>query len=113
MPPDAAQADRVFARRTEAVTEARAPDLQAQPRRSAFEGNIVVIEQAQGLVVVDAGGSPASGRAAVAEIRKLSGKPVRFLIYTHYHGDHNLGAGAFRAAWPGVTIISTAKTGRT
>jgi glyoxylase-like metal-dependent hydrolase (beta-lactamase superfamily II) len=110
MPPNAAQADKVFARRTEAVTERVHLIYKPNPTDPPFEGNIVVIEQAQGLVVVDAGGSPSSGRAAVAEIRKLSGKPVRFLIYTHYHGDHNLGAGAIRAAWPGVTIISTAKT---
>jgi glyoxylase-like metal-dependent hydrolase (beta-lactamase superfamily II) len=110
MAPDAAQADRVFARRTEAVSERVHLIYKPNPADPPFEGNIVVIEQTQGLVVVDAGGSPAAGRAAVAEIRKLSGKPVRFLIYTHYHGDHNLGAGAFRAAWPGVTILSTAKT---
>lgn len=75
-----------------------------------FEGNTVVIEQAEGLVVVDAGGSPASGRAIVAEIRKLSTKPVTWLVYTHYHGDHNLGAGALKAAWPGLTIVSTQRT---
>jgi glyoxylase-like metal-dependent hydrolase (beta-lactamase superfamily II) len=70
----------------------------------------VVIEQSDALVVVDAGGAPASGEAAVAEIRKLSKKPVKALIITHWHGDHNLGAGAFRAAWPQLKIISTART---
>jgi glyoxylase-like metal-dependent hydrolase (beta-lactamase superfamily II) len=108
--PDPAQAPQVFARQTEAVTDRvhliYKPDAVTPP----FEGNVVVIEQSQGLVVVDAGGSPASGRAVVAEIRKISKKPVRFLIYTHYHGDHNLGAGALRAAWPGVVIVSTVKT---
>ena len=108
--PDPSQAAQVFARRTQAVTDRvhliYKPDAVTPP----FEGNVVVIEQSRGLVVVDAGGSPAAGRAVVAEIRKISRKPVRFLIYTHYHGDHNLGAGVFRAAWPSVTIISTAKT---
>ncbi|MBS0387379.1 MAG: MBL fold metallo-hydrolase [Proteobacteria bacterium] len=75
-----------------------------------FEGNVVVFEQRAGLVVVDAGGSIPSGKNLVAAIRGLSDKPVRFLIYTHYHGDHNLGAGAFVQAWPGVTIISSAAT---
>lgn len=75
-----------------------------------YEGNSIVIEQSDGLVVVDAGGSPPSGEYIVAEIRKFSNKPVKDLIYTHYHGDHNLGAGAFLKAWPNVTIISTAAT---
>jgi glyoxylase-like metal-dependent hydrolase (beta-lactamase superfamily II) len=82
------------------------PDAVTPP----FEGNVVVIEQTDGLVVVDAGGSPPSGEAVVGEIRKLSPKPVKALIYTHYHGDHNLGAGAFRAAWPHCVIVSTAQT---
>jgi glyoxylase-like metal-dependent hydrolase (beta-lactamase superfamily II) len=110
MAPDPSQVAQVFARRTEHVTARVHLIYKPNPTDPPFEGNIVVIEQAKGLVVVDAGGSPASGAAAAAEIRKLSKKPVRWLIYTHYHGDHNLGAGAFRAAWPGVTIVSTAKT---
>ncbi|QUD87943.1 MBL fold metallo-hydrolase [Phenylobacterium montanum] len=75
-----------------------------------FEGNSVVFEQSDGLVVVDAGGSPLSGRHIVEQIKGFSGKPVKYLIYTHWHGDHDLGAGAFREAWPGVRIISTAAT---
>lgn len=75
-----------------------------------YEGNVEVIEQSDGLVVVDAGGSPPAGEHVVAEIRKLSSKPVKVLIYTHYHGDHNLGAGAFLKAWPKVEIVSTAAT---
>lgn len=102
--------DEVFARRTTSVTDhvwlIDKPAVTDPP----FEGNVTVIEQADGLVVVDAGGSPASGRAVAGQIRRLSKKPVRWLIYTHYHGDHNLGAGEIRARWPGVQIISTART---
>lgn len=100
----------MFARQTQPVTARVHLIYKPHPTDPPFEGNIVVIEQAKGLVVVDAGGSPASGAAAVAEIRRISQKPVRWLIYTHYHGDHNLGAGAFREAWPGLTIVSTVKT---
>lgn len=75
-----------------------------------YEGNVEVIEQSDGLVVVDAGGSPPAGEYVVAEIRKISAKPVKVLIYTHYHGDHNLGAGAFLKAWPKLEIVSTEAT---
>jgi glyoxylase-like metal-dependent hydrolase (beta-lactamase superfamily II) len=75
-----------------------------------FEGNVVVFEQSDNLVVVDAGGCPRSGENVVAEIRAISHKPVRFLVFTHYHGDHTLGAGAFQRAWPAVVIVSTAPT---
>lgn len=45
-----------------------------------FEGNVEVFEQSDGLVVVDAGGSPLSGRHVVAEIKTLSRKPVKYPI---------------------------------
>ena len=110
MDPDPSQAARVFARETHPITAhawlIEKPDAVTPP----FEGNVVVIEQTDGLVVVDAGGSPPSGQAIVREIRKLSPKPVKALIYTHWHGDHNLGAGALRAAWPQLRIVSTAAT---
>jgi glyoxylase-like metal-dependent hydrolase (beta-lactamase superfamily II) len=82
------------------------PDALRQPP----EGNVEVIEQADGLVVVDAGGSPLGGRRIVEKIRSISRKPVKYLIYTHWHGDHHLGAGAFRQAWPAMRIISTPGT---
>lgn len=110
MAPDPSAAAKAFARRTQPVAPRVHLIYKPSPADPPFEGNVVVIEQSAGLVVVDAGGSPPSGRAVVAEIRKLSDKPVRWLIYTHYHGDHNLGAGAIREAWPGVTIVSTART---
>ncbi|OIQ67447.1 metallo-beta-lactamase superfamily protein [mine drainage metagenome] len=103
-PPD------VFARQTLAVTDRVHLIYKPAVTDPPFEGNVVVIEQSAGLVVVDAGGSPVSGRDVVDEIRKFSRKPVRWLIYTHYHGDHNLGAGAFRQAWPKLRIVSTAAT---
>lgn len=108
--PDPAQAPKVFAREAQAVTDRVHVVFKPAVTDPPFEGNVIVIEQENALVVVDAGGSPPSGIAAVMEIKKLSPKPVRYLIYTHYHGDHNLGAGAFKATWPGVTVISTAKT---
>jgi glyoxylase-like metal-dependent hydrolase (beta-lactamase superfamily II) len=99
-----------FVRRTVAV----APHVHLVYRPVAinapYEGNSIVIEQSDGLVVVDAGGSPPSGAYIVAEIKKISNRPVKALIYTHYHGDHNLGAGAFLKSWPDLKIISTAAT---
>jgi glyoxylase-like metal-dependent hydrolase (beta-lactamase superfamily II) len=75
-----------------------------------FEGNTTVFEQGDGYVVVDAGGSPVAGEHIVRLIRELGPKPVKLLVYTHYHGDHNLGAGAFLKAWPGLRILSTEAT---
>lgn len=78
--------------------------------RGGVIGNITVIEQSEGMVVIDSGGTAADGRRAVAFIRSITSKPVKVLAFTHWHGDHPQGASEIRAAWPRVRIISTPQT---
>lgn len=73
-------------------------------------GNIILIEQSDGIVMVDSGQTAADGRRAVAYARSLGSKPVKALLYTHWHGDHPQGGSEVRAAWPGVRIIATKAT---
>jgi glyoxylase-like metal-dependent hydrolase (beta-lactamase superfamily II) len=73
-------------------------------------GNVTVIEQADGLVLVDGGGSPGSARRIAALIRSVSAKPVKALILTHWHGDHSLGFGTLQTLWPNIRVIATAQT---
>jgi len=81
--------------------------------RGAATGNIIIIEQSDGMVVVDSGLTRADGRRAVDFIRSITRKPVKVLLYTHWHNDHPQGGSEIRAAWPGVRIVSTAATLRT
>ena len=78
--------------------------------RGGVTGNITVIEQSDGRVVIDSGGTAADGRRAVAFIRSITRKPVKALVYTHWHGDHPQGGSEIRAAWPRTRIISTVRT---
>jgi glyoxylase-like metal-dependent hydrolase (beta-lactamase superfamily II) len=48
----------------------------------------------------------------VAEIRKRTDKPVRYLVHTHWHLDHIVADAVFRDAYPGLTFVSTAFTRR-
>ncbi len=59
-----------------------------------------------GVVVIDALGSPALAVALIAEIRRVTAQPIRYVIVTHYHADHVYGLQAFKAA--GATIIAHA-----
>jgi alkyl sulfatase BDS1-like metallo-beta-lactamase superfamily hydrolase len=54
--------------------------------------NMTVIEGDDGLVVVDVLESVENARSVMAEIRKLTAKPVRAVVYTHNHYDHVMGA---------------------
>lgn len=58
------------------------------------------------VVVVDTHLRPSWARETIAEIRKVTDKPVRYVINTHWHRDHVQGNQAYIAAFgPGVTII--------
>ena len=62
------------------------------------------------VVAVDAGGSPETARQILAKIRETTGKPVRFLVVTHAHGDHAGGAETFAAAGADVICAEKAAT---
>jgi glyoxylase-like metal-dependent hydrolase (beta-lactamase superfamily II) len=81
------------------------PTFQVQP-----VGNVTVIEQQDGLLLFDAGGSPGSGRRIVEAIRRLSAKPVKAVILSHWHGDHVQGLSEVLKAWPHAATIATAAT---
>lgn len=48
----------------------------------------------------------AAAKAMLAEIRKLTDKPVKYLLYSHEHGDHASGGQVFKDA--GATLVSHA-----
>jgi quinoprotein relay system zinc metallohydrolase 2 len=59
------------------------------------------------VAVIDAGGSAAVGAAVLAAVRARTGLPVRWLILTHMHPDHVLGAAPFVAA--GARVVGHAR----
>ena len=69
--------------------------------------NNIIIEMKDYLIVVDAN-FPSGARAAMADVRRLSQKPVKYVFDTHHHGDHAYGnpvwtqAGATTLAYVGV-----------
>lgn len=73
-------------------------------------GNVTLIEQSDGLVIIDSGLSAANGRAVVRYARSMSDKPIKAVAITHWHNDHPQGVSAIRDAFPDVRIIATAAT---
>lgn len=69
--------------------------------------NIVLIVNENDLLVVDSGLLPDAGSEAIKEIKKISSKPVRYLVNTHWHGDHWQGNEAFEKTFPRIQIIAT------
>ena len=71
-------------------------------------GNIAVQTGEQGILVVDTGLANMSDKV-VAAIRKISDKPIQYIINTHVHPDHTGGNEALRKA--GLTYVGANVTG--
>src|SRR5271163_983927 len=59
--------------------------------------NNVIIEMKDYLIVVDAN-FPSGARLAMADAKKLSPKPVKYVFITHHHGDHDYGSAVWTEA---------------
>jgi alkyl sulfatase BDS1-like metallo-beta-lactamase superfamily hydrolase len=68
-------------------------------------GNVVMIRTDEGLVIIDGSDNVEVAGKILADFRKITPLPVRYLILTHFHPDHTGGARAF--AGPGVEVIAT------
>jgi glyoxylase-like metal-dependent hydrolase (beta-lactamase superfamily II) len=71
-----------------------------------FSVNSVIIEGEHAVMLVDAQLSKTSAERVLEEIKETK-KPLSLIYITHEHADHFLGLQAFKAAYPGVTIIAT------
>lgn len=59
--------------------------------------NSGVIVGDEGVMVVDATATPVMAEALLAQIRKVTDKPVTHVLLTHYHAVRVMGASAFKA----------------
>ena len=73
-------------------------------------GNAILIEQADGFVLIDSGLTAGNGRKIVRYARSIASKPIKAVAITHWHNDHPQGVSAIRDAYPKVRIISTRAT---
>jgi len=73
-------------------------------------GNTLAVVGDDGVLVVDTGSFPTLAERMIADLRAKTSQPVRYIVHTHWHPDHWVGDVAFRKAFPGVVIVSTAFT---
>jgi len=63
----------------------------ASAANRGYTSNAGFVVTDDGVVVIDALGTPPLGEAMVKAIRKVTPKPIRRVIVTHYHADHVYG----------------------
>ena len=71
-----------------------------------YDVNVSVVEGEAGLLVVDTHASTKAAQEVIADLRRLSSRPVVGLVNTHEHVDHTFGNAAFREEYGEVPITA-------
>ena len=80
------------------------------PMLGWVHGNTTVIIGEREVFVVDSCQTPSAAREDIAQIRQWTDKPVRYLLNTHWHEDHNGGNHEYMTAFPSLAIIAHPET---
>jgi cyclase len=72
--------------------------------------NSVFLVTDAGVLVIDTREHPRAAQDLLARIRRVTDKPIKWVINSHFHGDHNYGNATFQAA--GATFVAQEETAR-
>jgi cyclase len=84
--------------------------IRREPPSLWFNPNTVFVVGKKDVIVVDTNISSEHTREVLAELKKITDKPVRFVINTHWHEDHIIGNRVYREAFPNVKFIAHKST---
>lgn len=94
---------------TPRVFYVQGPPGAASAANEGYNSNAGFVITDEGVVVIDALGTPALGEAFLKAIRGVTPQPVRRVIVTHYHADHFYGLEPLKRAGAEVWAQAHAK----
>ena len=68
--------------------------------------NIIAVVGRDAVLVFDTGHHPSITRQIIGDLKRLTPKPVKYVVVSHWHDDHFAGNAEFAKAYPGVQIIA-------
>ena len=95
-----------------AITELKerqvAPDLYFLHDETSSNSSFLITPE--GVLVVDTRQHPRDGQYLLDRIRKITDKPIKWVVNTHFHADHHYGNSVFKSV--GATIVAHSDTAR-
>ncbi len=84
-------------------------DTKNSSPKNSFGANAGIIIGKDGIVIIDTLVSSNEAKRFIKDIRKVSDKPIKYVVNTHYHLDHTFGNADFKRL--GAVIISHTNDG--
>lgn len=80
------------------------------PIAYANNANSLIVVGDSGVLVVDAQYTRQATAQTIGAIRRITPKPVRYVVNTHWHDDHVAGNQVYRDTFPNVVFVSQENT---
>ncbi len=104
---DASPLDQVFDLKP--VVDGIYAAIPRDPNRVGCNAAIILLDD--GVLVVDTHLAPLAAHSLIEQIKGVTDKPVKYVVNTHFHLDHDLGNQSYAAEWKGgLEIISSEVT---
>jgi cyclase len=84
--------------------------IRKEPLSLAVNSNSLIIVLDTDVVVVDAQFTRSATQETIAAIRKITDKPVGYVINTHWHDDHVAGNQVYQDSFPSVRFVMQENT---
>ena len=84
--------------------------VRTEPLGLAVNANTLLIVNEDDVVVVDAQFTRAATLETIRALRRITSKPVRWVVNTHWHDDHVAGNQVYRDSFPDVRFLAHANT---
>src|SRR6476660_4690361 len=78
----------------------------AVPLEKGPDGNSIILDAPEGLIVVDTGRHPEHAQA-ILDYAKQRGRPIAAIVNSHWHLDHTTGNWDIRQAYPHVAVYAS------
>ena len=82
------------------------------PEAFANNANSLIVVGDSGVLVVDAQYTRAATAQTLGAVRRLTNRPVRYVVNTHWHDDHVAGNQVYRDTFPDVAFVAHENTRR-
>jgi len=82
------------------------PPMEPNVENEGFMNNPAIIESEHGLIMIDPGGNYNVGKKILAEVERVSKKPIIAIFDTHKHGDHWFANKTIAEKYPNVRIFA-------
>lgn len=96
--------------RTVRVSDRIVAFIGPDPTRAIVVGNVVAVIGDRCVLLLDTTNAPSNARYVLEELRKITDKPVRYIVHSHWHYDHVMGDTVFAKAFSPLDVVVQANT---